>query len=188
MTRVSAIGSEVWRLRSALSKDDILRLLHALNDELRAVGVKGHVQMAGGAVMCLAFDARASTRDVDALFKPSVEVLSAALRVAAREDVRDTWLNDAVKAYVSDRGSFEPFLELSNLKVFCASAEYMLAMKCLAMRIGEGYQDEEDIRYLLRNLNIQRYEYAEEILGRYYSLKEFPESAFSALRELLPGP
>lgn len=148
--------------------------------------MKGHVQMAGGAVMCLAFDARASTRDVDALFKPSVEVLDAALSVASKEGVRETWLNDAVKAYLSDRGSFESFLDLCNLKVFCASAEYMLAMKCLAMRIGEGYHDEEDVRYLLRNLEIRRYRDAEEILGRYYSLEEFPESALAALRELLP--
>ncbi len=148
--------------------------------------MKGHVQLAGGAVMCLAFNARASTRDVDALFKPSVEVLDAALRVASKQKVPDTWLNDAVKGYVSDRGSFEPFLDLSNLKVFCASAEYMLAMKCLAMRIGEGYHDEEDIRYLLRNLAIQRYEEAKEILEKYYSLEEFPESALLALQELLP--
>ena len=175
-------------MRSALSKDDILRLLHALNDELQAAGVKGHVQMAGGAVMCLAFDARASTRDIDALFKPSVEVLNAALRVASKEDVHDTWLNDAVKGYMSDRGSFAPFLELSNLKVFCATAEYMLAMKCLAMRIGEGYQDEDDVRYLLRNLDIRRYKDAEEILERYYSLEGFQESTLNALRELLPDP
>jgi len=175
-------------LQSALSKDDILRLLHALNDELQAAGVKGHVQMAGGAVMCLAFDARASTRDIDALFKPSVEVLNAALRVASKEDVHDTWLNDAVKGYMSDRGSFAPFLELSNLKVFCATAEYMLAMKCLAMRIGEGYQDEDDVRYLLRNLGIRRYKDAEEILERYYSLEGFQESTLDALRELLPDP
>ncbi len=173
-------------MSSALSKNDILRLLHALNDELRAAGVKGHVQLAGGAVMCLAFNARASTRDVDALFRPSVEVLDAALRVASKQKVPETWLNDAVKGYVSDHGSFEPFLELSNLKVFCASAEYMLAMKCLAMRIGEGFHDEEDIRYLLKNLAIQRYEEAKEILERYYSLEEFPESALLALQELLP--
>ncbi len=174
-------------MSSALSKKDILRLLHALNDELRAAEVKGHVQLAGGAVMCLAFNARASTRDVDALFRPSVEVLDAALRVASKQKVPETWLNDAVKGYVSDHGSFEPFLELSNLKVFCASAEYMLAMKCLAMRIGEGYHDEEDVRYLLRNLGIQRYEEAKEILEKYYSLEEFPESALMALQELLPA-
>ena len=172
-------------MSSALSRDDILRLLHALNDELRAEGVTGHIQMAGGAVMCLAFDARASTRDVDAVFRPSVKVLEAAVKVAAKENVPDTWLNDAVKSYLSDRGSFQPFLDLGNLKVFDATAEYMLAMKCLAMRIGEGFHDEEDIRYLLRNLGIRRFDDAADILERYYSIDEYPETALLALRELL---
>jgi hypothetical protein len=171
----------------ALSKADILRLLHSLNDELRVVDVKGQVNLAGGAVMCLAFDARPSTRDVDASFKPSVAVLDAAVRVAAKAGVRDTWLNDAVKAYMSDRGTFVPFLELSHLKVFCASPDYMLAMKCLAMRIGEGYRDEEDVRYLVRNLGIRRYDAAEKVLARYYPLAEYPRTALLALRELLGG-
>ena len=174
-------------MSSALSRDEILRLLHGLNDELKAAGVKGQVNLAGGAVMCLAFNTRASTQDVDAIFEPSVAVLGAAVRVAAREGVRDTWLNDAVKGYMSDHGSFTPFLDLSNLKVFCASPEYMLAMKCLAMRIGEGFQDENDIRYLLRNLGIQQFESATEILERYYPMAEYPETALLALRELLPN-
>jgi hypothetical protein len=80
-----------------------------------------------------------------------------------------------------------PFLELSHLVVFCASAEYMLSMKCLAMRIGEGYRDEEDVRYLLRNLGIRRYEDAREILERYYDLASFPDTALRALEELLSG-
>jgi hypothetical protein len=171
---------------SKLSKQQILHLLKALNEELRSAGVKGHVQIAGGAVMCLAFEAREATRDVDAVFQPSIEILDAAHRVASKEGVPDTWLNDAVKGYLSDRGSFAPFLVLSNLKVFCATAEYMLAMKCLAMRIGEGYRDEEDVRYLLRNLGIRRYENATEILGRYYSPDKYPQTALNALRELLP--
>lgn len=175
-------------MSSSLSRDDILRLLHALNDELRSAGVKGTVGLTGGAVMCLAFDARASTRDVDAFFEPSIAVLDAALRVAAREGVPDTWLNDAVKGYLAERGSFESFLELSHLRVLCATPEYMLAMKCLATRIGEGYRDEEDIRYLLRNLGIRRIEDARRILARYYPLDQYPETAWLALRGLLPGP
>ena len=169
----------------ALSKRDILRLFDALNDELRAVKVKGQLNLAGGAVMCLALDARPSTRDVDASFKPSVAVLDAAARVAAKHGVRESWLNDAVKAYMSDRGSFAPFIELSHLKVFCATPEYMLAMKCLAMRIGEGFRDEEDIRYLLRHLGLRRYADAEQILARYYPLAEYPKTALAAVRELL---
>jgi hypothetical protein len=172
---------------AALSRDDILRLLRALNDELKAAGVKGQVYLAGGAVMCLALAARASTRDVDAIFEPSVAVSNAAWKVAAREGVRDTWLNDAVKAYLSDRGTFTPFLDMENLKVSCATPEYMLAMKCLAMRIGEGYRDEEDIRYLLRNLGIRQLDDAQSILGRYYPIGEYPETALLALRELLTG-
>ena len=173
-------------MAAKLTRDDILRLLHALNDELQAVEVTGYVQLAGGAVMCLAFGARAATRDVDALFRPSAAVLDAALRVAARHGVPDTWPNDAVKAYTSDHGTFQSFLELSHLRVSIATPEYMLAMKCLAMRIGEGYHDEEDIRYLLRHLGIRRYDDAAEILARYYPLEGFPEAAFLALRELLP--
>ena len=88
---------------------------------------------------------------------------------------------------MSDRGSFDSFLERPNLRVFCADARYMLAMKCLAMRIGEGYQDEADIRYLLMNLGIEKYEDALEVIAKYYPLENFPATALAALRELTRG-
>jgi len=171
---------------AALSRADILRLLEALNVELREVAVRGEVYLAGGAVMCLAFEARESNRDLEASFAPAMAVREAALRVAAKEGVPDNWLNDAVKGYLSDRGSFTRFLERSHLTVFCADARYMLAMKCLAIRTGEGYWDEDDVRYLLRYLGIERYEDALEIIGRYYPLDQFPATTLPVLRELLP--
>jgi hypothetical protein len=170
------------------TREKIQRLLEALNEELRRMKVRGEVYLAGGAVMCLAFKARDSTRDVDAKFEPSVQVKEAALRVSEREGVPDSWLNDAVKIYLSDHGSFTRYLELSHLKVFTADARYMLAMKCLAMRIGEGYRDEEDIRYLLRNLGLESYESARKILAAYYEIDSYPKQALLALRELLPEP
>lgn len=174
-------------MRSALSRREIERLLEALNDELAADGVKATLSLTGGAVMCLAFDARASTTNVDALFQPSVKVLEAAGRVARREGLSEHWLHDDVKGYVSDRGTFEPFRELSHLKILRASAEYMLAMKCLALRTGEGYEDEEDVRYLLRHLGLRRLADAKAILARYYDPAEYPPTALAVLEELLAG-
>jgi hypothetical protein len=72
--------------------------------------------------------------------------------VAAFADVPADWLSDAVKAFLSPRGEFDRYLELSHLQVFVAQPNYMLALKCMAMRSGEEFQDVDDARYLLRHL------------------------------------
>ena len=87
---------------------------------------------------------------------------------------------------VLERGG-DLFLELSHLRVYVAKPEYMLAMKCLAMRIGEGMQDENDIRYLLRHLDVERYEDAIRIVAKYYREEMIPPTAKAALREILGG-
>ena len=170
---------------SALSRQDIERLLELLNEELRSASVKGEVYLVGGAVMCLVFGARDSTHDVDGYFKPTKTIREAAARVAVEAGVNENWLNDGVKGYLSEKGSFSEHLELSNLKVFCADANYLLAMKCLAMRIGEEFQDLDDIRYLLRHIGLRKYEDALEVVTRYYPLERFPQKALYALEELL---
>ena len=42
----------------------------------------------------------------------------------------------SVKGFLSDRGEFSPFLELDHLRVMVAQPEYLLAMKCLSLRIS----------------------------------------------------
>lgn len=170
---------------SAFSKRDIERLLKFLNEELRSASVNGEVYLVGGAVMCLAFGARESTRDVDGVFEPTKKIREAAARVAVKAGVDEHWLNDGVKGYLSERGSFSEYLEFSNLKVFCADANYLLAMKCLAMRIGEEFQDLDDIRYLLRHIGLRKYEDALEVVTRYYPFERFPQKTLYALEELL---
>jgi hypothetical protein len=169
----------------ALSKREIERLFHLLDEELRARHVEGELYLVGGAVMCLAFAARESTRDVDGVFQPSRQVREAATRVARRAGVPESWLNDAVKAYLGEKGAFSRYLELGNLVVFCATAEYLLAMKCLAMRIGEEFQDLDDVRYLLRHLGIASYPEALAQITRFYPLERFPQKTLHALEELL---
>lgn len=171
---------------TALSTEDIRRLFALLNDELRRAGVEGELFLVGGAVMCLAYAARPSTRDVDGFFRPVREVRAAAARVAARAGVPSDWLNDGVKGFLSEHGSFQPFLELDHLRVMVAQPEYLLAMKCLALRIGPEFHDEDDVRYLLRYLNVESFEQALEIISRFYPLERFPQKTLYALEELVP--
>ncbi len=168
-----------------LSKKDILHLFKLLNDELKSEDTTGELYVVGGAVMCLVYDARNSTQDVDAYFKPANRIRQAAARVSAKINTTDNWLNDSVKGFLTNTGKFDNYLELSHLKVMCAQAEYLLAMKCLAMRIGEEFHGLDDIRYLLRNLDIRSYEQACEIIGQYYPIEQFPQKTLYALEELL---
>jgi len=169
-----------------LTKDEILKLFDMLNAELAASETHGEVYLVGGAVMCLTLNARASTRDVDAWFKPAKLVREAAARVALKAGVPESWLNDAVKAFLSPRGSFDPYVERSHLKVYVAQPGYLLAMKCVALRLGEEFHDLEDVRYLLRYLNSTRAEDALSVVLSYFDESQVPVKTRLALEELLP--
>lgn len=184
MTLVLATEYES-RLKQQRSKKDINRLFSLLNEELKNDGVQGELYVVGGAVMCLVYNARPSTRDIDALFKPTNKIRQAAQRISAKTNIREDWLNDSVKGFLSEKAAFSDFLELSHLKIMCAQAEYLLAMKCLAMRLGAEFHDLDDIRYLIRNLNISSYNQAIEIIGQYYPIQQFPQKTLYVLEELL---
>jgi len=114
-------------------------------------------------------------------------IREAAARVAAKADVPSTWLNDAVKGFLSAKGDFVPYLELANLRVFTADPRYLLAMKCAAMRLGEGFQDLDDVRFLLRYLNITSAAEALGIVTKYFDEKSLAGKTRLALEELLGG-
>jgi hypothetical protein len=168
-----------------LSKADIDRLFRQLDAHLGAQKTKAELYLVGGAVMCIVHGARAATRDLDAVFKPTKAVRSAAARIAAENGLPETWLNDAVKGFFSEHGSFTVYLELEHLTVFAADPAYLLAMKCLSARIGEEFHDIEDIRYLLRYLNVTDAETAKSVIGRYYPLERFPQKTLYVLEDLL---
>jgi acetyl-CoA carboxylase carboxyltransferase component len=165
-----------------LTKADILRLLELLEAELDAKDVEAELYLLGGAVMCVAFDAREATRDVDALFEPTRVVREAAARVAAKARVPDSWLNDAVKGYLSPQGEFDSFLELAHLKVFVPRPEYLLAMKCAAMRLGEEFHDLDDVRYLLSFLPSNNLEEPPQV-----ATTDDPHRLCPELRDIIPA-
>lgn len=136
--------------------------------------------------MCLALDARDATLDVDAFFKPTTIIREAAARVAAMANVPEGWLNDAVKGFLGSRGEFDEYLELTHLRVFVAQPAYLLAMKCAAMRLGEEFHDVDDVRYLLRFLNITTAAEAMRIVTTYFDESQLKPKTRLALEELLP--
>jgi hypothetical protein len=168
-----------------LTRSDILRLFDRLDAELASAEAEGELYLVGGAVLCVALRARDASRDIDAFFKPAKVVREAALRVAAKEGVPDTWLNDAVKGFLSPRGDFRAFLDLPHLRVFVAQPAYLLAMKCAAMRLGEEFQDLDDVRFLLRYLDITTVEQALAVVTRYFDETQLKAKTRLALEELL---
>ena len=97
------------------------------------------------------------------------------------------WLNDSVKAWLSPRGQFDRFLDRSHLQLFVAQPTYLLAMKCAAMRLGEEFHDLDDVRFLLRYLNITAVADALAVVTQYFDETQLPAKTQLALEELLPG-
>ncbi|MGH7564407.1 MAG: hypothetical protein ACREK5_08285 [Gemmatimonadota bacterium] len=81
----------------------------------------------------------------------------------------------------------DPFLELAHLKVFVPQPRYLLAMKCAAMRLGEEFHDLDDVRYLLRYLNISTAEEALAIVTPYFDEAQLLPKTRLVLEELLSG-
>lgn len=168
-----------------LSAARILELFRELDDELCRDRVHGDVFLVGGAAMSVAYDARPTTRDVDAIWHPSSEVRDAAARVAARhDDIEADWLNDSVKGFLpgDDRGVSPVVYEGECLAVSAASPEYLLATKLLASRVS---RDEGDIMLLYKVCGFTTSEEGLALLDRYYPGRPVEAKVQFMLEELL---
>ena len=146
-------------------RDEILKYLHALNEKLQRRNVKGEICLYGGAVMCLVYDARPSTKDVDAIFQPSKIIREVAKEIANEYELVNDWLNDGVKGFLVEHPR-KVFLNLSHLVVMVADPEYMLAMKSLSARIDGT--DSKDIEFLINKLKITTVDEVFKIIDKYY--------------------
>ena len=164
-----------------LTKESILQYLDELNAELAAQRVIGEVCLYGGAVMCLVYGARPSTKDVDAIFQPTQQMRQAIAQVAANHHLREDWLNDAVKGFVVQHPQ-RIFLDAPHLKVYVPEPDYLLAMKTLAARVDTT--DRQDIEFLIRALNLVRPEDVFAILEKYYPRQQVKPATQFFVEEL----
>ncbi|TLS48847.1 hypothetical protein FE782_28745 [Paenibacillus antri] len=161
-----------------------MNYLEQINEQLKQKQMRGEICLFGGAVMCLVFQSRDSTKDVDAIFAPTTELYTIIKNIADEHRLPSDWLNNAVKGFVSHCHDVRLFQKMSNLDIFAASPEYMLAMKSMAARTYES-KDVDDMRFLLRYLNIKTVEQALAILEKFYpQSRVLPKTAY-LLEELL---
>lgn len=173
----------IRRGRQLLTRKDILRALERLSEILEAKDVKADLYVIGGAAMTLAYKARPSTRDVDAVFKRKNEVFKAAAQVAREQGLPDEWLSDAAKKFLGrpDRRPL-PVLDLPGLRLMAGSAEYLLAMKVLADRHD---RDRRDLRFLIRRLRIKSVKEAERLFYEVYPNDTIPDDTRARLADLI---
>ena len=165
-----------------LSQEKILQLLEEINTALKKRGELGEVGLIGGAVMCLVYNARASTKDVDAVFEPAAVLRAIAAEIAEQEELAPDWLNDAAKGFLLPGFLKDEVLNLSNLRVWAPEARYMLAMKCISARWDSN--DRDDVIFLIRHIKLASPKKVFTLIENYYPQKRIPPKTQFFIEEI----
>jgi hypothetical protein len=165
-----------------LTADEIMESFVALNDELHKEGQKGEIGIVGGAVMCLVYNARKATRDVDAVFEPSQIIRRAAEKIAKERGLPRDWLNDGAKGYLVANFKRKNIATLSNLVIWAPEPRYMLAMKCISARWDTS--DRDDVIFLTKMLKIRDASSVFTIIQDYYPKSQIPAKTQFFIEEL----
>lgn len=149
-----------------LTRDRIVHLFGRLDRALSERGEIGEIGLVGGAVMCLVYNAREATKDVDAVFEPAGVLREIAAQIARDEGLPEDWLNDGAKGYLVPGFGRQEVLALPHLRVWAPEPRYMLAMKCISARWDTS--DRDDVIFLIRHLQIEAASTVLEIIEGYY--------------------
>jgi hypothetical protein len=180
----STAGSETVHhglFKVFLDRDTIVRAFDLLNERLAALQQRAEIFLVGGAVMCLVYNARPATKDVDGWFTAPAAVRAAAKSVADELGLAEDWLNDAAKAYVPQNAGYETWQVLSHLTIAVVDAPTLLAMKCAAARTPE---DAGDIRILAGLLELRSSKAILDVVGRYLPEERLPVRTRLLLEEM----
>jgi hypothetical protein len=139
-----------------------------------------------GAVLSQVFASRPSSSRPQDVFQPPSEGDPVA-EFAARQGRAPDWAADTVRAVVSRRGPPGGFIDVPHLAVFQPPAEYALAMKLAALRPEPSARDLEDLRFLLRALNLTSEDAARVSVSRYVADRHVPPQARERLRGVPSG-
>lgn len=169
-----------------LDRELILSAFAALDQELRRTGDRGRVVVAGGAALVLGHQARAATKDVDAiLLTPSEPLNRAACLVAAELKLPIDWLNDRARVFAGEVASGAVVYSSSTLDVRLADPILLLAMKLSAMRDSIDYADARTVLASIAGTREEIWTRVEPLLDP--SQPEWKRQNFDALWRELHG-
>ena len=181
-------------MAAAFNRDALLAAFDRIGRTAAQAGTKLQIAVYGGSALMLASNFRFSTEDVDVseLPRPLPQWLAGAVQeIAQANGWSHDWFNDGVAFHLSpladdaadhlEFGTFPRDGTTPGLVVSVPSADYLLALKLKAMRIGDpvrGDVERLDILNLMRVAGISTADEAIALLGRY-----FPASAASAEKQ-----
>src|SRR6266498_2826814 len=137
---------------ATFSREEIQAGLKRLGELAQVRNLQIDLALVGGAVMVLGYQARLSTRDVDAVIIAPREarlVRNLAKRVAQERDWPEDWLNDGAKGYLVGISEGPILFRSPGIVARAPSLEQLLAMKLSAWRDD---LDISDARRLLQEV------------------------------------
>lgn len=173
---------------ATLTRSEIERALGALGALASSRGAHVELFAVGGAVMVLKFDARPSTKDIDAVILsplPVSLVREMAARVASDFGWPEDWLNDAAKGFVGGRVTGEVLFDAPGITVHAAPIAQMLALKLGAWRDDIDMADAELLLHEMSGSREQVWRAVAEYLPHGLELKS--QYAFEQLWEAVHG-
>ena len=137
---------------ATFTRNEIEEGLKRLGELAQTKGLHIQLTLVGGAVMVLQFNARPSTRDIDAVILQPREarlVRELARKVADEFEWTEDWLNDGAKGYLVGISDGPIIFQAPGIEARVPSIEQLLAMKLSAWRDDI---DISDARRLLQEI------------------------------------
>ncbi len=181
-------------LTPALAEAAFAALGHRAREDGRVIDIAVY----GGSALMLVSNFRVSTSDIDAVATDENQALIEAYadEVGARLNLPTGWLNDQVFPYLSDRVDgvtdehrfFKSYPDdaAPGLRVYVPTAEYMCALKLIALRIepGTAAKDFDDLHHLTALLGLDTPDKALALVSRFYARGETSGRVENGIRRL----
>jgi uncharacterized protein (DUF1778 family) len=164
---------------------DVPASLVALNAELGRRRILAELCAAHGALFLLSYSAHPTTRHIKALFQPLASLKEAISTVASERGLEPQWVVGVARDVLDSNPLADPYIELEYLRVYAGRPDYLLAATVASLRMGEGADVGDDIRFLMRGLGLVTTVDALAVVHRSVGTRQLPVDVTDSLRAIV---